>query len=60
MKELMHLLGFKDKEMATDILVSIENQTFFPMTSHEELQQLALQPLSIVFIYNPHKNKCTN
>ena len=30
MKELMHLLGFKDKEMATDIIAS-------------ELQQLALQ-----------------
>lgn len=43
MKELMHLLGFKDKEMATDIIASVENQTFLPITSHEELQQLALQ-----------------
>ncbi len=51
MKELMHLLGFKDKEMATDILVSIENQTFFPMTSHEELQQLALQPNAVDCVY---------
>ena len=47
----MHLLGFKDKEMATDILVSIENQTFFPMTSHEELQQLALQPNAVDCVY---------